>query len=105
MKTNPDIFKIKHNDTEPEQGLVLVSEPFAPDSIFSRSVVLLAEHNEEGTVGFILNKPVNRKLSQLSSDFGNFDMKVSLGGAGFQQQYILFTYIRRKNSRQSSYQR
>jgi len=93
MKSNPDLFKIKHNDTDPELGLVLVSEPFAPDSIFSRSVVLLAEHNENGTVGFILNKPVNRKLSQLSSDFGNFDIKVSLGGPVANSNiYYLHTY-------------
>jgi len=93
MKTEPDLFKIKHNDIDPEQGLVLVSEPFAPDSIFSRSVVLLAEHNEKGTVGFILNKPVNRKLSQLSSEFGNFDMKVSLGGPVANSNiYYLHTY-------------
>jgi len=93
METNPDLFKIKHNNIEPKQGLVLVSEPFAPDSIFSRSVVLLAEHNEKGTVGFILNKPLNKKLSQLSEEFGNFDIKVSLGGpVGNKNIYYLHTY-------------
>ena len=93
MESNPDIFKIKHNNIEPEQGLVLVSEPFAPDSIFSRSVVLLAEHNNKGTVGFIINKPVNRKLSQLSKDFGNIDIKVSLGGPVENNNiYYLHTY-------------
>ena len=93
MELNVDIFKIKHNNKAPEQGLVLVSEPFAPDSIFSRSVVLLAEHNNKGTVGFILNKPLNRKLSQLSKEFGNFDIKVSLGGpVGNKNIYYLHTY-------------
>lgn len=88
-----DIFKINHNNIKPKQGLVLVSEPFAPDSIFSRSIILLAEHNAEGTVGFILNKPFNRKISDFSSEFGNFDINVSLGGPVENQHiYYIHTY-------------
>ena len=88
-----DIFKINHNNTKPKQGLVLVSEPFAPDSIFSRSIILLAEHNEEGTIGFILNKPFNRKISDFSSEFGNFDINISLGGpVGSEHIYYIHTY-------------
>ena len=88
-----DIFKINHNNIKPKQGLVLVSEPFAPDSIFSRSIILLAEHNEEGTVGFILNKPFNRKISDFSSEFGNFDINVSLGGpVSSEHIYYIHTY-------------
>ncbi len=40
----------------PTCGKMLVSEPFLLDINFSRSVVLLCEHNEEGSVGFVLNK-------------------------------------------------
>lgn len=93
MNKNYDIFKLTHNNIKPTQGKVLVSEPFAPDSIFSRSIILLAEHNEEGTVGFILNKPFNRKISEFSSEFGNFDMNVSLGGpVGNEHIYYIHTY-------------
>lgn len=93
MEFNTDIFKIKHNNIIPKQGLVLISEPFSPDGIFSRSVILLVEHNEEGSVGFILNKPVTKKLAQLSKEFGNFDMKVSLGGpVGNKNIYYIHTY-------------
>ncbi len=93
MELNLDIFKIKHNNIAPKQGLVLVSEPFAPDSIFSRSVILLAEHNEEGTVGFIINKPINRTLQQITKEFGNIDMKVSVGGpVGNENVYYIHTY-------------
>lgn len=93
MELNLDIFKIKHNNIAPKQGLVLVSEPFAPDSIFSRSVILLAEHNEEGTVGFIINKPIKRTLQQITKEFGNIDMKVSVGGpVGNENVYYIHTY-------------
>ena len=88
-----DIFKINHNSIKPKQGLVLVSEPFAPDSIFSRSIILLTEHNENGSVGFILNKPFNKKISDFSSEFGNFDINVSLGGpVGSEHIYYIHTY-------------
>ena len=88
-----DIFKINHNSIKPKQGLVLVSEPFAPDSIFSRSIILLTEHNENGSIGFILNKPFNKKISDFSSEFGNFDINVSLGGpVGSEHIYYIHTY-------------
>ena len=93
MELNSDIFKIKHNGIVPKQGSVLISEPFAPDSIFSRAVILLAEHNKDGTVGFILNKPINRTLSQITEEFGKNGMKVSIGGPVSNENiYYIHTY-------------
>ncbi len=47
----------------PAKGLLLVAEPsIIGDVSFNRSVVLLAEYNEAGSVGFILNKPLHYKL-------------------------------------------
>jgi putative transcriptional regulator len=48
---------------KPAKGLLLVAEPsIIGDVSFNRSVVLLAEYNESGSVGFILNKPLEYKL-------------------------------------------
>ena len=58
MEKNLNFFKIEHNDVLPEKGKVLVSEPFLQDAYFKRSVVLLTEHNEEGSLGFVLNNPI-----------------------------------------------
>ena len=80
MESNIDFFKIKYNNKAPKQGLVLVSEPFAPDSIFKRSIILLVEHNKEGSVGFILNKPLKKTLPDVSDEFGDFEVPVSMGG-------------------------
>jgi len=69
----------------PAQGKILVSEPFLKDFYFKRSIVLLAEHNNDGTFGLILNKPTDMKLSEIIND-GNihiseeFDNYVFLGG-------------------------
>lgn len=50
----------------PEKGKLLIAEPsLTGDVSFNRSVVLLAEHNEEGSVGFILNKPLNYSMQDL----------------------------------------
>ena len=46
--------------TLPKKGHLLIAEPSTlGDVSFNRSVVLLAEHNDEGSIGFILNKPLN----------------------------------------------
>lgn len=51
---------------KPEKGKLLIAEPsLTGDVSFNRSVVLLAEHNEEGSVGFILNKPLNYSMQDL----------------------------------------
>jgi putative transcriptional regulator len=75
-----DILKIKTNDIKPAKGKILISEPFLIDYYFKRSVVLLAEHNEEGTFGLIINKPVDIALSDVLHDFPDFDSPVYLGG-------------------------
>lgn len=64
---------------EPSKGKLLISAPFLND-IFKRSVILLTEHNEEGSVGFIINKPTEFKLHEVIEDFPEFDAKVFLGG-------------------------
>lgn len=75
-----DFFKIEHNKVKPKQGSILIAEPFSRDNFFHRSVVLLAEHNEQGSLGFILNKPVKAKLSDMIEDFPEFDAQISIGG-------------------------
>ncbi len=54
---------------KPKKGKLLIAEPtLSGDVSFNRSVVLLAEHNDEGSVGFILNKPLDFNTSDLITD-------------------------------------
>ena len=63
------------------QGTVLLAEPFMADPNFKRSVVLLCEHDdEEGTVGFVLNKPLDIKVNDLITDFPKIEANVYYGG-------------------------
>ncbi len=56
-------------DLNPKKGKLLIAEPsLSGDVSFNRSVVLLAEHNEEGSVGFILNKPLEYHISDLVTE-------------------------------------
>jgi len=56
-------------DLKPKKGKLLIAEPtLTGDVSFNRSVVLLAEHNEEGSVGFILNKPLEYSISDLIAE-------------------------------------
>lgn len=62
-------------------GQLLLSEPFMPDENFRRTVVLVCEHNRQnGTVGLIVNKPINLRLNDIVEDFPPFKAKVFLGG-------------------------
>ncbi len=75
-----NILRIKTNNLKPTKGKILISEPFLIDYYFKRSVVLLAEHNEEGTFGLILNKPVDMKIPDIIEGFPDFNAPVYLGG-------------------------
>jgi putative transcriptional regulator len=69
-----------NNKLQPEKGRLLISEPFLPDPNFERTVVLLCEHNAEGSFGFVLNKPSAIKVNEVMEDFANFDSVVFVGG-------------------------
>ncbi|MCF8224506.1 MAG: YqgE/AlgH family protein [Bacteroidales bacterium] len=79
MNLDFDFFNIANNKVV-ENGRVLISEPFLSDNYFRRSVVYLTEHSDTATVGFVLNKALNMKISEVLDDFPRIDFQVSLGG-------------------------
>jgi putative transcriptional regulator len=72
-------FKPK-NVALPEKGKLLISDPLMGDPYFSRSVILLCEHNDEGSFGFILNKYVKIDLEDIIEDMPSMAGRISLGG-------------------------
>jgi putative transcriptional regulator len=80
MNSEIDFFKIETNNVLPEKGRILIAEPFLNDIYFKRSIILLTEHNTEGSIGFVLNKPVNMKIDEIIIDFPAFDCNISIGG-------------------------
>ena len=66
--------------TKPKKGNLLIAEPsIIGDISFNRSVVLLADHNDDGSIGFILNKPFDFSVTDLVSDI-EVEFKVYNGG-------------------------
>ncbi|MFS4481455.1 YqgE/AlgH family protein [Hyunsoonleella sp. 2307UL5-6] len=52
--------------TSPKKGDLLIAEPaIIGDVSFNRSIVLLADHTLEGSIGFILNKPLEYTINDL----------------------------------------
>jgi putative transcriptional regulator len=81
MAQYKDIFKIRHNSLLPEKGKILISEPFLQDMYFQRAVVLLVEHNEQGSMGFVLNKKTDLRVNDFFAELKDAPrIPIYLGG-------------------------
>ena len=81
MATYNNIFKITHNNLLPAQGSILISEPFLQDAYFQRSVVLLVEHNTQGSMGFVLNKKTDLIVNTFFPELEEYpEIPIYLGG-------------------------
>ncbi len=74
------IKEIKKAFQKPTKGSLLVSEPFLEDLNFRRSVVLVAETSELGSIGFILNRPLDMLTGEVVPDLLQFEFPVFYGG-------------------------
>ena len=61
------------------KGKILISTPDISGDIFSRSVVLIIDHNEEGAFGLILNKK-NKFISENLNTLLGFHVEIYEGG-------------------------
>ncbi len=74
------ILNIRRATLKPSQGKILISNPFLSDYFFRRSVVLLIDHGADGSFGVIINKPLNIRVSELTSAFPSAKSDLFLGG-------------------------
>lgn len=68
------------NEMAPGRGRLLIATPFLEDPYFSRTVVLLCDHNDEGSFGFVLNRYIDLDLPDLLSHLPKTTGRISLGG-------------------------
>lgn len=64
----------------PKAGMLLIAEPMLNDPNFKRSVILLCEHNVEGSFGLVLNRITGLKLADVIDDLPDFGKDLYLGG-------------------------
>jgi putative transcriptional regulator len=86
-----ELFNYSYDKVEPQKGDILISEPFLADPNFVRTVILLCEHNDEGSFGFVLNKPAQIKISELVEGVGNREDDIYIGGP-VQQNTLQFIH-------------
>jgi putative transcriptional regulator len=70
-------------NSEPPNGLLLVAKPGLPDPRFRETVVLVTQTADSQTVGVILNRPTQAKLSDIVADetlARNYSGAVFFGG-------------------------
>ncbi len=65
---------------EPGAGILLIADPFLKDPNFLRTVVFLCEHKEEGSFGFVLNRPYDNTLDELIPELDGHKLPVYYGG-------------------------
>jgi putative transcriptional regulator len=65
-------------------GTLLVASPQLTDVDFSRAVVLILQHDDNGTIGVMLNRPTNlvpaTVFPELAQDLGSYDGRLFRGG-------------------------
>lgn len=67
-------------DLKPNKGKLLIAEPsILNDDSFKRSIILITEHSEKNSVGFILNRPLNYTLHDLIPEI-ECDFSIYQGG-------------------------
>lgn len=61
-------------------GILLIADPFLKDPNFARTVVLLCEHQEKGSFGFVINKLFDQRLDELVPEIFMRNIPVYYGG-------------------------
>lgn len=65
------------------RGKLLIASPTLVDPNFARTVILIAEHTEDGAMGLVLNRPATSTVSEAVPDLawlGDGDDPVFVGG-------------------------
>jgi len=65
---------------EPAPGILLIAEPFLKDPNFMRTVVLICDHQTEGSFGFVINRHYEHTLNELMNDMDELKLPVFYGG-------------------------
>ena len=75
----PEDFKNKNY----EKGSLLIANPVLPDPNFSRTVILLCDHDDDGSFGLVINRSTQLKAPDLFLNINilkSYNEKIYLGG-------------------------
>ncbi len=63
-----------------KSGMLLLAQPYLLDPNFKRSVIALVDHHASGSVGFVLNHPLDWRVSDVIQGFPDFNAFMNFGG-------------------------
>ncbi|MFT3904271.1 MAG: YqgE/AlgH family protein [Niabella sp.] len=61
-------------------GSILIANPHLDDPNFIHTVVFLCEHSQEGSFGFVLNRPTTYTIDELVPELSHYKIPVFEGG-------------------------
>lgn len=79
-------------DTGALAGSLLLAHPSLQDGNFRRAVILLSAHDANGAMGVVLNRPMRKRLGQLTAEFALgplADVPIYKGGPVEMEQLLL----------------
>lgn len=75
-----------------KKGFLLIAEPFLKDLDFQRSVVLICEHQHEGTFGLAINKPIDFEIAEQVEELEAYNNLIFNGGP-VNREHIHFLHV------------
>lgn len=78
--------------TEVKVGSLLISKPFIEDKRFEKTIILIVEHNYNGTIGFIMNKQTEATLDALIKKIPPTNIKIQYGGPVDNKESLFFIH-------------
>lgn len=61
-------------------GTLLLAEPYLLDPNFKRAAIAVVDHHGEGTVGFVINHPLDWRVTDVMDGFPDFGGPLAYGG-------------------------
>ena len=82
------------------RGKLLIASPTLLDPNFARTVVFITEHNDEGAMGIVLNRPSETGLREVSEELADVagDGPVFVGGPVQPEAVVLLAEFSDPNS-------
>ena len=74
------ILKPNLPQISPQQGRILIAEPFMLGFYFSRSIILIVTHDNDETIGLVLNKITDVYSNEFIDGISKFNGALYLGG-------------------------
>lgn len=76
-----------------QAGLFLKSSTALDETLFEKATIYLTEYNQNGAVGFVVNKPFSRSLNELEEFKHNYPFPLYHGGP-VDKEHLFFLHRR-----------